>query len=123
MVWDYSISGSYVPIFEDGWKDSSETYVSSVQFSNGRRPDGFIEALGGPSALKIPGLINVSLVNGIVTITWSGGVPLTSAPTLNGPWTTVPGTAGQSTYTPSPLSTAQFYQPQILPAAPHVSGN
>jgi hypothetical protein len=112
--WDYSISGPYVSIFEDGWGDSSETYVSSVQFSNGRRPDGFIEALGGPSALKIPGLINASLnPDGSVTVTWSGGVSLESAPAVTGPWTTVAGTSGQSTYTSSPSGTALFYQPQI----------
>ncbi len=100
-------------IFIDGWGDVAETYVSSVQFSNGRRPDAFIEALGGPSALKIPGTIKVGLASGAVTITWSGGVPLQSADFITGPWTTVGATAGQSTYTPTPLSTAKFYRPQI----------
>jgi hypothetical protein len=94
-----------------------EAYVSSVQFSNGRRPDAFIEALGGPSALKIPGTIKAGLGNGAVTITWSGGVPLQSADSLTGTWSTVSGTgsgtANPSSYTPSPLSTAKFYRPQI----------
>jgi hypothetical protein len=114
--WDdyqFPISGPSGTIFVDGWGDSAETYVSSVQFSSGRRPDGFIEALGGPSALKIPGAITAGLSNGAVTITWSGGVPLQSADALAGPWTTVDGTSGQTTYTPSALSTAQFYRPQI----------
>jgi hypothetical protein len=105
--------GPYGLLFIDPWGDVAETYVSSIQFSNGRRADGFLEALGGPSALKIPGLINAGLVNGAVTITWSGGVPLQSADSLAGPWTTVPGTAGTNTYTPSSLSAAQFYCPQI----------
>jgi hypothetical protein len=118
-AWDdyqFPINGPSGSIFRDGWGDSSETYVSSVQFSNGRRPDGFIEALGGPSALKIPGVINAGLNgDGSVTVTWTGGVPLESAPALSGPWTTVAGTAGQSTYTSSPSGTAKFYQPQIVP--------
>ena len=75
--------------------------------------DGFIEALGGPSALKIPGAIMAALSNGAVTIIWTGGVPLQSADDLAGQWTTVNGTAGQSTYTPSAMSAAQFYRPQI----------
>ena len=90
-----------------------ETYVSSVQFSNGRQPDGYIEALGGPSALKIPGTIKAGLVSGAVTLKWTGGVALQQADVITGPWTTVAGTAGQSTYTPSPLSTAKFYRSQI----------
>jgi len=111
--YQFPITGPSGSIFRDGWSDSSETYVSSVQFSNGRQPDGYIEALGGPSALKIPGVIKAGLANGAVTITWTGGVALESAPAVTGPWTTVAGTAGQSTYTPSPMSTAQFYQPLI----------
>ncbi len=118
-AWDdyqFPITGPSGSIFRDGWGDSSETYVSSVQFSNGRRPDGFIEALGGPNALKIPGVINASLNgDGSVTVTWTGGVPLESAPTSTGPWTTVAGTSGHSTYTSSPSGTAQFYQPLIVP--------
>jgi hypothetical protein len=90
-----------------------EAFVSSVQFSNGRRPDGFIEALGGPSALKIPGVIKAGLSNGQVVIRWTGGVPLQSADSPTGTWSTVSGTAGQSSHTTSPLTTAKFYRPQI----------
>ena len=100
-------------LFADNDGDYAETYVSSVQFSNGRRPDAFIEALGAPNALKIPGVIRASKANGNVVVSWSGGVPLQSADSLNGPWTTVSGTAGQFTYTPSPLERAKFYRPQI----------
>ena len=90
-----------------------EAYVSSVQFSNGRRPDAFLEALGGPSPLKIPGIIRATVANGQVVIHWSGGVALQSADSPAGPWSTVSGTAGQSSYAPSPLGPAKFYRPQI----------
>jgi hypothetical protein len=105
--------GVYGYLFAEGASAFAPGYVSSVQFSNGRRPDAFIEALGGPSALKIPGAIQAGLSGGVVTIRWTGGVSLQSAPSLAGPWTTVPGTAGQSSYVPSPLGTAKFYRPQI----------
>jgi len=105
--------GDYALLFADNDGDVAETFVSSVQFSNGRRPDAFIEALGGPSALKIPGAIGASVIGGNVTINWTGGVPLQSADSLAGPWTTVGGTAGQSTYSPTPLASKKFYRPQI----------
>jgi hypothetical protein len=100
-------------VFADNDGDVAEAYVSCVQFSNGRRPDAFIEALGGPSPLKIPGIIRATLANGQVAIHWSGGVALQSADSPAGPWTTVSGTAGQSSYTPSPLGPAKFYRPQM----------
>jgi hypothetical protein len=104
---------TYALAFADNDGDVAEGYVSSIQFSNGRRPDAFIEALGGPSALKIPGIIRADIAGGNVTIRWSGGVPLQSADSLSGPWTTVPGTAGHVSYTPSPLGQKKFYRPQI----------
>ena len=105
--------GPYGLLFADGdgqyvW----EAYVSSVQFSNGRRPDAFIEALGGPSPLKIPGIIKAGIESGQVVIHWSGGVALQSADSPTGPWTTVDGTAGQSSYNP-PAGQKKFYRPQI----------
>ena len=103
----------YALVFADESGDVAEAYVSSIQFSNGRRPDAFLEALGGPSPLKIPGIIRADRINGQVVIRWSGGVALQSADSLTGPWTTVSGTAGQSSYTPSPLEQKKFYRPQI----------
>ncbi len=100
-------------VFADNDGDVAEAYVSSIQFSNGRRPDAFIEALGGPSAFKIPGAIRADLIGGEVVIRWSGGVALESADSLAGPWTTVSGTVGQFSYTPSPLVPAKFYRPQL----------
>jgi hypothetical protein len=90
-----------------------EAYISSVQFSNGRRPDAFLAALGGPSPLKIPGSIRATVANGQVVIHWSGGVALQSSDSLAGPWTNVSGTAGQSSYTPTPQEQKKFYRPQI----------
>lgn len=105
--------GPYGLLFADNDGDVAEAYVSSVQFSNGRRPDAFIEALGGPSAFKIPGAIRADMSSGHVVIRWTGGVPLQSADSLTGTWTTVSGTAGQFSFTPTPLTTAKFYRPQI----------
>jgi hypothetical protein len=99
-------------VFADNDGDVAEAYVSSIQFSNGRRPDAFLEALGGPSPLKIPGIIRADMVSGQIVIRWSGGVALQSADSLAGPWTTV-APAGQYTYTPSPLEQKKFYRPQI----------
>ena len=48
-------------LFADQDGDTGETYVNSIQFSNGRRPDAFIAALGGPSASKIPGAITATV--------------------------------------------------------------
>ena len=103
----------YALAFGDNDGDVAEAYVSSVQFSNGRRPDAFLQALGGPNALKIPGIIRADVAGGNVIIRWSGGVPLQSADSLDGPWTTVPGTAGQVSYSSSPLGPKKFYRPQI----------
>jgi hypothetical protein len=100
-------------VFADNDGDVAEAFVSSIQFSNARRPDAFIEALGGPSPLKIPGIIRATVANGQVVIHWSGGVALQSADSPAGPWPTVSGTAGQSSYAPSPLGPAKFYRPQI----------
>ena len=103
----------YALVFADNDGDVAEAFVSSIQFSNGRRPDAFIEALGGPGPLKIPGVIRADMIGGHVVIRWSGGVALQSADSLAGPWTAVSGTAGQYSYTPSPLGQNKFYRPQI----------
>ena len=100
----------YALLFGDQDGDVAETYVSSVQFSNGRRPDAFIAALGGPSAAKIPGAIKSSLAGGNIVIEWTGGVPLQSADAVTGPWTTL-GVA--SPYTPPAGATSKYYRPKI----------
>ena len=48
-------TGSYALLFGDNDGDVAETYVSSIQFSNGRRPDAFIAALGGAVSRENPG--------------------------------------------------------------------
>ena len=98
-------------LFADNDGDQADTYVSSVQFSNGRRPDAFIEALGGPNAAKIPGVIKVNRQGGQVVITWTGGVPLESAPSVTGPWTVV--TGATSPY-PTPATGTTFYRPKLF---------
>jgi hypothetical protein len=94
---------------EDG--DQSETYVSSLQFSNGRRPDAFLASLGGPTSSKIPGAITAGKQGSQVVIRWTGGVPLQSAESLAGPWTVV--TGATSPYTVPTLSAGKFYRPKI----------
>src|SRR5439155_18128319 len=90
---------------------NNDAYVSSVQFSNGRRSDEFIEALGGPSSSKIPGAIKASVQSGSVVIVWTGGVPLQGATALSGPWTTVAGAT--SPYPVPGGSVAKYYRPKI----------
>jgi hypothetical protein len=98
-------------LFADEDGDTGDTYVSSVQFSNGRRPDGFIAALGGPGVSKIPGAITASVQSGGVIIRWTGGVPLQGADVITGPWSTV--TGATSPYTVPPVGGKKYYRPQI----------
>jgi hypothetical protein len=98
-------------LFADESGDTADTYVSSIQFSNGRRPDAFIAALGGPSASKIPGAITASRQAGSVRIRWTGGVPLQGADVVAGPWTTV--TGATSPYTVPGVGGKRYYRPQI----------
>ena len=97
--------------FADNDGDQNETYVSSLQFSNGRRPDAFLAALGGPTATKIPGAITAGKQGSQIVIRWTGGVPLQSADSLAGPWTVV--TGATSPYTVPTLSAGKFYRPKI----------
>jgi len=101
----------YALLFADDSGDNAETYVSSIQFTNGRRPDAFIEALGGPSATKISGGIKATVEGGSPVIRWTGGVPLQSADSLTGNWTTL---EVSSPFTPPTGSTVKFYRPKIL---------
>jgi len=103
--------GSSALLFADNDGDVAEAYVSSVQFSNGRRPDAFLAALGGPSASKIPGVIKATREAGNVVIRWTGGVPLQSVDRLGDTWVTVIGAT--SPYTPPSGPTMKFYRPKI----------
>jgi hypothetical protein len=98
-------------LFADQDGDTGDTYVSSIQFSNGRRPDAFIAALGGPSVSKIPGAITASVQSGSVIIRWTGGVPLQGADVVTGPWSTV--TGATSPYTVPTVGGKKYYRPQI----------
>jgi hypothetical protein len=103
--------GPLALLFADQDGDTGETYVNSVQFSNGRRPDAFIAALGGPSASKIPGAITAIVQAGSVKIRWTGGVPLQGADVITGPWSTVIGAT--SPYTVPSVGGKKYYRPQI----------
>jgi hypothetical protein len=101
----------YALLFGDNDGDVKEGYVSSVQFSNGRRSDEFLAALGGPTVTKIPGAIRATQEGGNTVIRWTGGVPLQGANDLTGPWSTV---ATTSPYTvPGPLLAKKYYRPKI----------
>ena len=106
----FSLNPVLALLFSENNGYNNDAYVSSVQFSNGRRSNEFIAALGGPSASKIPGCISARLEGGNVVIRWTGGVPLQSADALSGPWNTVIGAT--SPYTP-PSGTAKFYRPKL----------
>jgi len=101
----------YALLFADQDGDVAEGFVSSIQFSDGRRPDAYIAGLGGPSAAKIPGVIKASKSGANVVITWTGGVPLESAPAVTGPWTIVNGAT--SPY-PTPATGTTFYRPKLF---------
>jgi hypothetical protein len=98
-------------LFADESGDLNAAYVSSVQFSNGRRPDAFLAALGGPSANKIPGCIKAGLESGNIVIRWTGGVPLEGADQITGPWGVVIGAANPY-IVPTP-GAKKFYRPKI----------
>jgi hypothetical protein len=98
-------------LFADNDGDVNEVYVSSVQFSNGRRPDSYLAALGGPSAKKIAGALKVGIDNQKPVISWTGGVPLESADQVTGPWSVVTGVT--SPYTPPTTDAAKFYRPKL----------
>jgi len=107
----FSLNPSFALLFSENNGYNNEAYVSSVQFSNGRRSDAFIAALGGPTASKIPGCITARLIGGNVVIRWTGGVPLEGADFVTGPWSTIGGAT--SPYTPPGGSTTKFYRPKI----------
>ena len=95
-------------LLADDSGDTREAYISSIQFSNGRRPDGFLAALGGATASKIPGCATAAVEGGNVVIRWPGDVPLEGADSLSGPWTTV---STSSPYTV--VAPKKFFRPKI----------
>lgn len=99
-------------LFADQDGDWDETIVSSFQFSNGRRPDAYLEALGGASARKIPGVVTATLETGRVVIRWTGGIPLETAPAVTGPWSVVNGAV--SPYTVPTGANTGFYRPKLF---------
>jgi hypothetical protein len=101
----------FLLLFADESGDTREAFVSSVQFSNGRRADAFLAALGSPTATKIPGCIRATLESGNIVIRWTGSVNLEGADDITGPWSTV---ATSSPYTVTGPELKKFYRPKIL---------
>jgi hypothetical protein len=108
----FSLLPSLALLFAEDNGYNNDAYVSSVQFSNGRRPDAFFQVLGGPTASKIPGIIKASRIAAGTIITWTGGVPLEGADALTGPWSTVNGAVSPYTV-PAGQPAAKFYRPKI----------
>lgn len=86
---------------------SGSIYVKSIQVSVGKRSDGWMQALGGPSATGIPLAVTIPTIplnitrNGnSVTISWSSsatGWTLQSSPSLSSPnWQSVTGVVNNS---------------------------
>jgi len=108
-----------VLLFADGDGDDHDAtvYVKSIQVSNGKLSDAYMEALGGPSSTGIPVVAPVSTVTPVaislvrsgssITLSWpaaASGWTLQSTPSLINPsWQTVSGVVNNSaTVTPSP---------------------
>jgi CHRD domain/Immunoglobulin domain len=53
--------------------DNNVGYLSSVQFRNGKMSDAVIQALGTPTAGKIPGCISIATAGADLAINWTGG--------------------------------------------------
>ena len=100
-------------LFADGTVYNNEAFVSSVQFSNGRRSDAYLEALGGPGSGKIPGAINVGIQAGQATVSWTGDVGLESAASPAGPWQLVSGATSPYPVSLGGSGNAVFYRPSI----------
>jgi hypothetical protein len=108
----FSLLPSLALLFAEDNGYNNDAYVSSVQFSNGRRPDAFFQALGGPTASKIPGVIKATRNGPSTIITWTGAVPLESADALVGPWSTVNNAVSPYTV-PAGQTAAKFYRPKV----------
>ncbi|MBI3853222.1 MAG: hypothetical protein HY298_23475 [Verrucomicrobia bacterium] len=107
----FSLQTSFALLFAENNGYNNDAYVSSVQFSSGRRSDASIASLGGPSAGKIPGCITVRLEGSDIVIRWTGGVPLQSADNIGGPWSDLVGATSPYTV-PAPLEVKKFYRPK-----------
>ncbi|HYG36100.1 MAG TPA: LamG-like jellyroll fold domain-containing protein, partial [Clostridia bacterium] len=84
-------------LFADEDGETSEAYVSSVQFRNGKMSDAAIAALGGATASKIPASSSISVSIRIfgtnIEIHHTGSTGLEQADSPTGPWSTVIGAA------------------------------
>jgi hypothetical protein len=107
---------TFALLFGDESGDIAETYVSSIQFSNGRRSDEYLRGItqSGATPYKIPGAIRALRNGSTVQIHWTGfpgGTGLESADSLNGPWSPVV-TASNPYSVPAGPNT-KYYRPAI----------
>jgi hypothetical protein len=98
-------------IFADNDGDQAETYVSSVQFWNGKLPDPLLASMGTPTANKLPGAITARKTAGGVEIYRTGGLGVEQADSLSGPWTQVVGAANPLVVPAT--GTPKYYRPKF----------
>jgi hypothetical protein len=104
----FSLSPLYALLFSENNGYNNDAYVSSVQFRNGRLSDAAIEAMGGPTAGKLPGAMALTVQGGTIILQWSG-TSLQQADDPAGPWTTINGAANPYSI-PAPLNLHKFYR-------------
>jgi hypothetical protein len=95
-------------LFADNDGENFETFVSSVQFWDGKLPDSVIAQMGAPTASKLPGCISMRQTGVAVEIYRTGGLGLESAESTLGPWTEVVG--APNPYVVPPSGTAKFFR-------------
>jgi hypothetical protein len=98
-------------LFADNDGENAETFVSSVQFWNGKLPDAMLATMGTPTAAKIPGAITATRVPGAIAIYRTGNLGVEVADSLNGPWAEVTG-AANPLIVPA-TGAAKFYRPKF----------
>jgi hypothetical protein len=98
-------------IFADEDGENAETFVSSVQFWNGKLPDSMLAAMGSPTAAKIPGSITVSHTPGGIEIYRTGNLGVEQAESVAGPWTLVPGAANPLVVPAT--GAAKYFRPKL----------
>ena len=104
----FSLNPALALLFAENNGYNNDTFVSSVQFRNGRLSDTAIAAMGGPGAGKIPGAICAGIQGGNVVVSWSG-TTLQSSDSPGGPWNAIIG-AGKPYTAPVPLAGKKFFR-------------
>lgn len=101
-------------LFTDGYDPALYTqggFLSSIQFSKGRRSDAYIAALGAPTANRIPGCVRGYIQGGNIFIERTGGWGLECADEVTGTWSEIVGAANPY-QVPGPPGARRFYRPK-----------